>query len=555
MSEAVLVPELEEPLPNPMTASGLLAWVGSVDHKQIGILYLITAFFFFLVGGFEALMIRLQLAFPHSEFLTPDMFNQLFTMHGTTMVFLVLMPILFGLATYMSPLMVGARDMAFPRLNAFSCWILLFSALALNYSFIGGGNVGTGAPDAGWFAYAPLTEIAYNVDPGMDYWALGILGLGVSTLTSSINLVVTILKYRAPGMTIRRLPLFVWLVLVTAALAIVALPALNAATILLLFDRQLHTMFYIPNAGGDPLVWQHYFWFFGHPEVYILILPAFGMISEVIPVFSRKPIFGYTFIAISSVVIFFLSVGVWVHHMFAVGLGAGILYVFAASSMLIAVPTGVKIFSWSATLWGGSLRFTTAMLFAVAFLIQFTVGGLSGVAFASIPIDWQLTDTYFVVAHFHYVLFGGTVFAIFAGIYYWFPKITGKLLNEKIGKWHFWLTLIGFNVTFFVQHFLGILGMPRRVYTYFDDIPAWNTLNLISTIGAFLLGFAVLLFLYNVLISLRRGESAGDNPWDAYSLEWATSSPPPPKNFDKVPPVRSRRPLWDLNHPEEADYL
>lgn len=555
MSDAILVPELSEPLPDPRSHEGLLAWVASVDHKQIGILYLLTALFFFLLGGLEALLMRIQLALPNNHFLSPQMFNQLFTMHGTTMIFLAVMPLLFGLATYMVPLMIGAKDMAFPRLNAFSFWILLFGAFALNYSFVGGGQVGTGAPDAGWFSYAPLTEIPFNADPGMDFWALGILGLGVSTLTSSINLAVTILKYRAPGMSLRRVPLFVWMILITALLAIVVLPALNAAAILLLFDRQLHTMFYLPHAGGEPLVWQHYFWFFGHPEVYILILPAFGIVSEVIPVFSRKPIFGYSFIAASSVVIFFLSCGVWIHHMFTVGLGAGILYIFAAASMLIAVPTGVKIFSWSATLWGGSLRFTTAMLFAIAFLIQFTVGGLSGVAFATIPIDWQLTDTYFVVAHFHYVLFGGTVFTIFAGIYYWFPKITGKRLNERLGKWHFWLAVIGFNMTFFVQHFLGILGMPRRVYTYWGDNPYWNGLNMISTLGAFLMGIMVLVFIANVIYSLRRGEKAGDNPWDAYSLEWAATSPPPTYNFEKVPPVKSRRPVWDLNHPAEADYL
>jgi cytochrome c oxidase subunit 1/cytochrome c oxidase subunit I+III len=534
---------------------GLLAWVSSVDHKQIGILYLITSCCFFLVGGAEALLLRIQLALPNGSFLSPEMFNQLFTMHGTTMIFLVLMPLLFGLATYLVPLMIGARDMAFPRLNAFSFWIFLFGALALNYSFVGGGQVGTGAPDAGWFAYAPLTEIAFNPDPGMDYWALGLLGLGVGTLTSSINLIVTILQYRTAGMTIQRLPLFVWMTLITALLAVVVLPALNAAAILLLFDRQLHTMFYIPHAGGEALVWQHYFWFFGHPEVYILILPAFGIISEVIPVFSRKPIFGYSFIAASTLMIFFLSCGVWVHHMFAVGLGAGILYIFAAGSMLIAVPTGVKIFSWIATLWGGSLRFTTAMLFALAFLIQFTVGGLSGVGFAAIPIDWQLTDTYFVVAHLHYVLFGGTVFALFAGIYYWFPKMTGKRLNEKIGKWQLALAVIGFNLTFFVQHFLGMMGMPRRVYTYWGDNPTWTYLNMISTVGALLMGIMVLLFLINVFYSLRRGEAAGDNPWDAYSLEWSTSSPPPMHNFERVPTVRSRRPVWDLNHPEEADYL
>lgn len=555
MSENVLVPELEESLPSPASSEGLLTWVSSVDHKQVAIMYLLASLIFFFVGGFEAFLMRLQLAAPNLKVLSPDMFNEMFTMHGVTMVFLVLMPFLFGLATYLVPLMIGAKDMAFPRLNAFSFWILFFGALAVSYSFVGGGQIGTGAPGNGWFAYAPLTEVPYSPDSGMDYYCLGILGLGVSTLTSSINLVVTILKYRAPGMTMRKVPLFVWMIFITAALAIVVLPALNVATILLLFDRQLHTMFYIPNWGGDPLVWQHYFWFFGHPEVYILILPAFAIISEVIPVFSRKPIFGYSFIAASSVVIFFLSVGVWVHHMFTVGLGAGILYIFAAASMLIAVPTGVKIFSWTATLWHGNIQFTTSMLFAIAFLIQFTLGGLTGIAFAVIPIDWQLTDTYFVVGHFHYVLFGGTVFAAFAGIYYWFPKITGKMLNERIGKWHFWITVIAFNMIFFVHHILGIMGMPRRVYTYYGDNPAWGPLNMISTAGAFLMGIMAIIFVYNIVTSLRRGKPAGDNPWDAFTLEWATASPPPPHNFEKVPPIRSRRPVWDLNHPEEADYL
>ncbi len=547
MNEAVLVPEVNESLPSIRSNEGMLAWVASVDHKQIGILYLLTALLFFLVGGLEALLIRIQLFFPNSAFLSPEMFNQIFTMHGTTMIFLVLMPMLFGLATYVVPLMIGARDMAFPRLNAFSFWIFCFGAFMLNFSFVSGGSIGNGAPDAGWFAYAPLTEVPFNIDPGMDYWALGILGLGVSTLTSSLNLIVTILKYRVPGMTMTRLPLFVWMVLITAFLAVFALPSLNASAILLLFDRKLHTMFFLPQLGGDPVLWQHYFWFFGHPEVYILILPAFGVISEVIPTFSRKPIYGYEFVAGSAVAIAFLAFGVWIHHMFTVGLGQGIYFVFAATSMLIAIPTGIKIFNWIATMWQGNIRFTTSMMFATAFIIEFTVGGLSGVAFATIPIDWQLTDSYFVVAHLHYVLFGGTVFALFAAIFYWFPKITGKKLNERLGKWQFWLTVIGFNLTFLIQHFLGIIGMPRRVYTYPDE-PLWTPLNQVSSIGAFLLGIMVLMFLVNLIYSLKRGEIAGDNPWDGSSLEWATSSPPPPENFTKVPPIKSRRPLWDINH-------
>jgi len=549
----VLVPELEESLPSPRSANGLLAWVASVDHKQIAIMYFISACFFFFVGGFEAMLIRAQLLIPGSKLISPEMFNQIFTMHGTTMIFLVLMPMLFGLMTYVVPLQIGARDMAFPRLNAFSFWVFLFGALLLNFSWVAGGSVGNGAPDAGWFAYAPLTERPFNIDPGMDFWALGILGLGVSTMTSSINLIVTTIKYRAPGMTFKRIPLFTWMAFITSFLAIFALPALNVSAILLLIDRQLHTMFFIPNSGGDVVMWQHFFWFFGHPEVYILILPAFGVISEVIPTFSRKPIYGWEFIAGSSLAIGFLAFGVWIHHMFTVGLGAGIYYVFVGTSMLIAVPTGVKIFNWTATMWKGSIRFTTSMMFATAFIIEFTVGGLSGIAFAMIPIDWQLTDSYFVVAHLHYVLFGGTVFALFAGVFYWFPKFTGRMLNEKLGKWQFWLAVIGFNLTFLVQHLLGIMGMPRRVYTYPDN-PWWQPLNQISSIGGLLLGLMALLFLINLIISLRRGEKAGDNPWEGTTLEWATTSPPPPYNFKKIPPVRSRRPVWDLDHPEDPDY-
>jgi cytochrome c oxidase subunit I len=523
--------------------TGLLSWVASVDHKQIGILYLGTAFFFFLVGGFEALLIRLQLAQPGERLLSPEHYNQIFTMHGTTMIFLVVMPALLGFATYLVPLMIGARDMAFPRLNALSYWILLFGGLFLYFSFLAGG-----APDAGWFSYTPLSEKPYAFGTGLDYWGLGLLGVGVGTVASGINLIVTIWTLRVPGMTIRRLPLFVWMVLVNSFLIILALPALNAALVMLLIDRLLQAHFFDVAAGGSALLWQHYFWIFGHPEVYIMVLPAFGIISEVIPVFSRKPIFGYEFLAISTVAIGFLSFGVWVHHMFAVGLGFPIYYVFAVGSMLIAIPTGVKIFNWIATMWGGAIQFTTAMLFATAFLIEFTVGGISGVMFAAVPIDWALTDTYFVVAHFHYVLFGGTAFALMAGVYYWFPKMSGRMLNERWGKVHFWLTVIGFNTTFFVQHLAGLLGMPRRVFTY-PDLPYLGTLNLISTVGAFLLGGSVVVMFVNLVLSARRGESAGENPWEAWSLEWATTSPPPEHNFDRVPPVRGRRPLWDLARP------
>ncbi|HJT86497.1 MAG TPA: cytochrome c oxidase subunit I [Bryobacteraceae bacterium] len=528
--------------------SHLLSWVSSVDHKQIALLYLFTTLFFFLVGGIEALLMRVQLAVPDNTFLSPGVYNQIFTMHGTTMIFLVVVPVLLGLATYFTPLMIGASDVAFPRLNAFSFWLLLFGGILLYFSFWAGG-----APDAGWFSYPPLSEHPYSPLPGLDYWALGLLAIGVGTVASALNLIVTILTLRTPGMTIRRLPLFVWMVLVNGFLIIFALPALNASLVMLLIDRLLHGLFFLPQGGGSAILWQHYFWSFGHPEVYIMVLPAFGIISEVIPVFSRKPIFGYAFVAASTVAIALLSMGVWAHHMFAVGLGAPWDMAFAASSMLIAVPTGVKIFNWIATMWGGAIRFTTSMMFAIAFLVLFTIGGLSGVTFTAVPTDWQTTDTYFVVAHMHYVLFGGTAFGLFAGAYYWFPKMSGRLLDETIGKWNFWTMFVGFNMTFFIQHVLGLIGMPRRVYTY-PDLPGWGVMNLISTIGAFVMAISVLIFVWNIFWSARAGQIAGDNPWDAWTLEWATSSPPPPENFQRVPPVRSRRPLWDLAHPENPDW-
>jgi cytochrome c oxidase subunit 1/cytochrome c oxidase subunit I+III len=527
--------------------NGFFEWVATVDHKRIGILYLLTAFFFFGVGGLEALVMRLQLARPNNTLLSPDAYNQLFTMHGTTMIFLVVMPTLIGLANYFVPLMIGARDMAFPRLNAMGYWFLPFGGLLLHFSFLAGG-----APSVGWFSYAPLSETPFASSPGVDYWILALFALGIGSISASINLIATVLALRAPGMSIRRLPLFVWMVFVNSFLLILALPALNAAIIMLFIDRQLDAHFFLPTHGGSALLWQHFFWTFGHPEVYIMVLPAFGIISEVIPVFARKPIFGYEFVAGSTVAIAILSFGVWAHHMFAVGLGQPMNLFFAASSMMIAVPTGVKVFNWSATLWGGSIRLTTSMLFAVAFLLQFTLGGLSGITFAVVPIDWQVTDTYYLVAHFHYVLFGGSLFGVFAGIYYWFPKMSGRLLSESVGRIHFWLTVIGFNMAFFVQHFLGLMGMTRRVYTY-PDLPGWGLLNLISTVGAFLLGFSVLVLVWNIVVSLRRGAAAGDNPWNAWTLEWATSSPPVEQNFDRLPPIRGRRPLWDLAHPENQD--
>jgi cytochrome c oxidase subunit I len=548
MSDIALVPETTKPLPALNESEGLLAWIASIDHKQIGIMYLVITLLFFGVGGVEALLMRTQLAQPGLNVLSPEAYNQIFTMHGTTMVFLVVMPMLIGFMTYLVPLMIGARDMAYPRLNALSFWTLFFGGLLLYFSFIAGG-----APDAGWFSYAPLSEKPYASGPGLDYWALGLLTTGVGSVAAGINIIATILTLRAPGLTIRRLPLFVWMSMINSFLIILALPALNASLVMLLIDRQLNAHFFTTAGGGSPLLWQHYFWSFGHPEVYIMVLPAFGIISEVIPVFSRKPIYGYAFVAGSTVAIGFLSFLVWAHHMFAVGLGPVWDLVFGASSMLIAVPTGVKIFNWIATMWGGALRFTTSMMFAMAFLVLFTIGGISGVMFAVVPIDWQTTDTYFVVAHMHYVLFGGTFFAVMAGFYYWFPKITGRMLSEKLGKWNFWLIFIGFNMTFFVQHFLGLMGMPRRVSTY-PDLPGWGLLNLISTIGAFILAISIMVFAWNFIASWRGGQLAGDNPWNAWTLEWATASPPPIHNFDQVPPVRSRRPLWDLAHPENPDW-
>jgi cytochrome c oxidase subunit I len=528
--------------------AGMLSWVASVDHKQIGIMYLVTALVFFLVGGVEALMMRTQLIVPQNHFLLPHMYNQIFTMHGTTMIFLVVVPALLGLGVYLVPLMIGARDLAFPRLNAFGYWMYAFGGCLLYFSFLA-----HDAPAAGWFAYTPLSEKPYSNLLGMDFWALSLLVVGIGTTATGLNIITTITTMRAEGMSLRHLPLFAWMSLINSFLIIGAMPALNAALVMLLVDRQIEGNFFNAAAGGSPVFWQHVFWNFGHPEVYIMVLPAFGIISEVIPVFSRKVIYGYAAVAGSTVAIALLSFGVWAHHMFAVGLGHFLDMIFAASSMLIAVPTGVKIFNWIATMWGGAIRFTTSMLFAVAFLVMFTIGGLSGVMFAIVPIDWQLTDTYFIVAHMHYVLFGGTAFAVFAGLYYWFPKFSGRMLNEKLGQWHFWLNLIGFNATFMVQHSLGVLGMPRRVFTY-PDIPSWDTLNFISTLGAYLLGVSVLVFLWNVIRSSRKGKLSGDDPWDAWTLEWLAASPPAVHNFDYIPPVKSARPLWDLKHPEDPDW-
>jgi cytochrome c oxidase subunit I len=524
-----------------------LAWLSTVDHKRIGILYMVTGLVFFVVAGIEALLIRLQLAVPNNHLLGPDTYNMVFTMHGTTMIFLVAMPVLFGIANYVLPLQIGARDMAFPRLNAFGFWLVPFGGILLHFSYLAGG-----APRVGWFAYAPLSETPYSSQPGVDYWALALLVLGIGSVSAGINFIVTVLSRRAPHMTLRRLPLFTWMIFVNSFLVILALPVLNAGLVMLLIDRLLNAHFFLPFGGGSAIMWQHIFWAFGHPEVYIVAIPAFAVLSEVIPVFSRKPIFGYEFVAGSTVAIMLLSLGVWAHHMFTVGLGHTVDLFFVAASVLIAVPTGVKLFNWSATMVGGRIRFDTPMLFCIAALLQFLCGGLTGISHALAPLDWQTKNSYFLVAHFHFVFVGLIVFAILGALHYWFPKMSGRMLSERLGKWTFWLMVIGFNMTFLIQHVLGLSGMPRRVYTY-PDLPGWAWMNMLSTAGAFFMAAASIIFVWNLLISIFRGRPAGDNPWNAWTLEWATTSPPPEENFHSLPPIRSRRPLWDVANPDRPD--
>jgi len=529
-------------------------WVVTVDHKRLGIMYVLTALMFVVVAGLEATMMRLQLAWPGLHIVPPETFNRLFTMHGTTMVFLFGIPIVFGFGNYLVPLMIGARDLAFPRLNAFGFWILLFGGLLLHFSVIGGdGLYGAGtAPAIGWFAYAPLTGRAFTPGNATDYWNLAIFVTGIGTIATAVNLVTTTLTMRGPGMTFGRLPIFVWVMLTVSAMTLLILPPLSAAQIMLLLDRYLGAHFFDTQAGGSAIMWQHFFWFFGHPEVYVLMLPGFGFVSEIIPVFSRKVIFGYTTIVLATVSIGAVSLSVWAHHMFTVGMGAPLNGFFALSTMLIAVPTGIKIFNWLATMYGGKLIFRTPMLFCCAFLFQFLCAGLTGVMLSVAPFNWQLSDSYFVVAHFHFVLVGSLLFTIFGAIYYWFPKVTGRMLSERLGRWNFWLLVIGFNVTFVTMHVQGLLGMPRRIYTYMPD-RGWEIWNLITTLGVPLQAIAILIFVVNVIVSLRKGEPAGPDPWDAWTLEWATTSPPPPYNFEVVPVTTSRRPLWDLKHPDDPD--
>jgi cytochrome c oxidase subunit I len=552
-SEALAPVQVRAPvlLRRPLSTRGFWSWFTTVDHKKIGIMYGATALVFFCAGGIEALFIRLQLAQPNGTVLTAAQYNQLFTMHGTTMVFLLGMPLSVAFANYFIPIMIGARDVAFPRLNAFGYWLFVLGGVFLYSSFLLGG-----APNGGWFGYTPLTSTPLGLGAlpgrGPDFWTVGIVMLGIASTTSAINLIVTILNLRAPGMTLMRMPVFVWMMLVTMFLTLFAMPIITVALIMVFFDRNFGTSFFLAAKGGDPLLYQHLFWLFGHPEVYILILPGMGIVSEVLPVFSRKPLFGYPVVVFSGIAIGFLGWGVWAHHMFTTGLGPVAVSAFSLSTMLIAIPTGVKIFNWLATVWKGAVQLTTAMLFSLGFIAMFTIGGLSGVSLAVVPADTQQHDSYFVVAHFHYVLFGGLVFGLFAGFYYWYGKVFGRMLDERLGKLNFWTMLIGFNLTFFPMHLLGIYGMPRRTYRYPSGF-GWDTLNLLATVGGFLIAFSVLLFIVNAIVSHSRGKVAGNDPWDGRTIEWTTTSPPPEYNFAEIPRVEARDDFWHHKYVEDDE--
>ncbi len=528
-------------------APGLAGWLSAVNHRAIGLRYMVTAFTFFLIAGVEALIIRVQLSLPDLQIIHPDTYNQLFTMHGTTMMFLFVVPFLEGLGIYLVPLMIGARDMVFPRLNAFGYWVYLASGVMLHWSLL----TGT-APDSGWFNYPPLTGIGFRPGPGIDYWVTLITFLEVAALVAAVELIVTIFMQRAPGMSLNRMPLFVWAMLVTSFMIVFAMPPLVVASMMLGLDRFAGTHFFNVAAGGDPLLWQHLFWFFGHPDVYIMLAPALGVTSAIVPVFSRRPIAGYLLLVVSLIAIGFISFGLWVHHMYAVGLPIMGMNFFVAASMLIVVPSGLQILAWIVTMWRGALVIRTPLLYSIGFIVLFILGGITGIMIASVPFDWQVHDTFFIVGHFHYVLVGAVVFPILAAISYWFPKITGRMLDETSGRWTFWVIFVAFNLTFFPMHLLGFQGMPRRVYTYLPEMH-WEALNLVVTAGAALMAAGVLAFVVNVLLSARVGEPAGDNPWGADSLEWATSSPPPLYNFRHLPVVRSGNPLWDDMNPQAPD--
>jgi cytochrome c oxidase subunit 1 len=537
------------------TYNGIWSWLATVDHKRIGIMYGVSSFLFFLVGGVEALLIRIQLAAPNQEFLNPDQYNRLFTMHGTTMVFLVVMPMSSAFFNLLVPLMIGARDVAFPRMNAFSFWVFLAGGIFINLSFFMGGNIlkgELGAADGGWFGYAPLTLKQYSSDHGIDFWMIGLQILGVASLAGGFNFIVTILNMRAPGMSLFRMPVFVWMTLVTSFLIIFAMPVIAVALFQLSFDRLFGANFFNIAAGGTPLLWQHMFWLFGHPEVYILILPAMGIVSEILPVFSKKPLFGYPFVVFSGVAIGFMSWGVWAHHMYTTGLGSVANSAFGIATIMIAVPTGIKIFNWMGTMWGGQIELKTPFYFAVGFIAMFTIGGLTGVTHSIVPSDYQQQDTYYIVAHFHQVLFGGAIFALFGGIYYWFPKFTGKLLSEKLGQLNFWLLFIGFNLTFQPMMVAGLMGMPRRIQTYPEEY-GWELWNGLATLGAFTIAAGVLVFIINFIMSVRNGEPSGDDPWDARTLEWTLPSPVPPYNFKEIPQVHALDDFWHRKYAEDRD--
>src|SRR3954454_18617290 len=547
----IVAPPQHGLLRRPRATTGFWSWFTTVDHKKIGILYVCTALVFFVLGGLEALLIRVQLFQPNSTVLTAGQYNQIFTMHGTTMVFLLGMPLAVGIANYFVPLMIGARDVAFPRINMFGYWVVLLGGILLYAPFFLGG-----VPNGGWLGYTPLTSAA--IDTGFpagsvrDFWVAGLVLLGIGSTTSAINFIVTIINMRAPGMTLLRMPVFVWMMLVTAFLTLFAMPVVTVALIMVWFDRNVGTLFFAPSAGGDPLLYQHLFWIFGHPEVYILILPGMAIVSETLPVWSRKPLFGYAVVVFSGIAIGFLGWGVWAHHMFATGLGPVAATAFSVSTMLIAIPTGVKIFNWLGTVWGGAVRLQTPMLFALGFIAVFTIGGLSGVTHSIVPADTQQTDTYYVVAHFHYVLFGGLFLAIFGGFYYWWPKIFGKMLDDRLGKLNFWLMLIGFNLTFFPMHILGLQGQPRRTYRYASGM-GWDLGNQLATIGAFVIALSVLVFFVNIIKSAKRGEVASADPWDGRTLEWSIPSPVPEYNFAEIPEVHAADDFWHRKYTEDEE--